>query len=522
MEEILFNTEYISGKAKELVQDFNESKFIIKKTPGIGMTRAILDYPDGNILMVVPYQSIISKKQESDKIYKSDRRFYRCGEINSDWNEVINYLNSVGQNKQNLIICTTPDSICSLIDSDNIQLQNLVKKLKDMPVVVDEYDAIVRASTSNLRPNCGRFLEILFREWNANYTLTTATPNLLDIDLNIPNYTIGRRDNKLIKLNYSKDYGDFDSFVQQEIQLGNKIAIFSNSKNVHTNKNIKNKLSLVGDNLGLKLEPYSVDKSSDIIENPFENHQVVIFSSRYFIGYDIMDNVSVVIVSQAISPATLIGVNGVIQSLFRCRGILKNCLFINSHLIDDFNVNNKIENIKPTFNNDVSYYQNKASELSSFHLIQKDDPITKELKCNRSILLSKQLEITDKIELHDDEYLKGKLNEFNVELIDYKSPEKLYPKPKGTNMSERLINLINLPSYRLNNGYLIMKPLINYRNSSFSYLTVFERLTAIIIQGFDCEFLNSKLNKNIQAYKLYNSLNKIIQKNFELPYLSGL
>ncbi|MDT0675126.1 hypothetical protein [Autumnicola musiva] len=512
---ILFQGQYINGKALAELYDFSKNKYITKTAPGVGVTTALMNYQAGNLIIISPLTPMIKKKSYAASSYKSDKQFFKCTGLNGKWKTVSDYFISVPKNKQNLIINCTPDSICSIRDKN----PNLFDRLLTIPVVVDEYDNVV--FQSSLRANCGRFLELLFNKWKANFTLTTATPNYRNIDVpsNIEiNYIqIGPSKKETKNLLYTTKYKDAFIFMHRELEEGRKVACFSNNSKVHRKKISELQKSLVGHNLELKLEAYDVKTDVLTDEDLFDVNNLIIYSGKYFIGFDIEQDISIVVISEAGHPATTTPLSQVIQALYRCRGTLHNALFVNSRLgkLDgdvDSAVNLELDNFKE----EIEFTTQKASKYWDSFQIKKSDKITKELFCDRAAIATNTLTQIYRYQLMNKDFIKSYFQSYGYSMIPYQAPNLEELNSKSIRFNERLTNLMrgDLINMQLRYDEVVSK--VNFaQQGSHNHNQVMERLTSIILKIInDTEILKKLNNEKLKQRDLYAYLDKLFQRNF--------
>lgn len=520
--EIPFEGKYINGKALEKLYDFTENKFLSKTSPGIGVTTALLNYTDGNLIIVSPLTPMILKKAENRKQYRSQTQFFKCNELKENkWIKVSEYLYKTQKKDQNIIINTTPDSLSYLYENN----EELFRRLSKFPIVIDEYDTVV--VQSELRDQCGRFLELIFNKWKGTFTLTTATPNYSYLDvpknLKISFYKVGRAERNKIQINYSNEYQDTFKFILSELEAGNKVACFTNNLNIHKREFSKLQKSLVGESLALKLEYYDVNTEEFSNGNPFSNADVVMFSGKYFIGYDIEDNISAVIISEAKNPATRIGVNLTIQALNRCRGEIKEILYVNTSLSSKLKpLEEHLTVAIKNFKRDVSYFSEKAFNYNYAWQIKDNEPITPELYCNRSKLAAQALNQINLFELHMPELLRKRFQEYNISLHEYTAPKIDLKPAKSVKFNERLLAVSSSNIEEMTVNYYKVKNTIRFKNQgSHNSNRAMERLTALLIKLINYDDLTLKLsNPQLKSNDLYNYLDRFLQVNYPLNYLS--
>ncbi|WP_034893705.1 hypothetical protein [Gillisia sp. Hel_I_29] len=517
---ISFEGKYINGKALYKLFDFSENKFITKTSPGIGVTTALLNYTSGNIIIISPLTPMIEKKAMKVGEYSSTKQFFKCNKLKSNWKDVLDYLKKTPIEQQNIIINCTPDSICGLFDNN----EELFERLIQIPIIVDEYDTVVLQS--QLRPDCGRFLELVFNKWVSNFTLTTATPNYeyLDIpsDKNIPIYTVGREINTKINVCVSNEYKDAFRFIHNEIELGHKVACFTNNLNVHKKDITTLQKSMAGENLTLKLEYYDITMGDISDGNLFKDSNLIVFSGKYFIGYDIEEDISVVILSEAKNQATRIGVNLAVQALFRCRGNIINALYVNTRLKNNFLPQKSSQiDVQKEYHIDVNYYTQKASKYKFPWQVNENESITPELYCNRGRLASDMLNKIYWLELHMTDSLTERFNKYEIDLIPYQSPDIEIEEKKGVNFIQRILNVSEGDSEEMQTKYEKVVANLRFNNQgSHNSNRAMERLTALIIKVIDDKDLFEKLdNPKLKPKAFYEYFDKYLQRNYPHKYL---
>lgn len=517
---ITFDGKYINGKALDKLFDFTENKFITKTSPGIGVTTALLNHTEGNIIIISPLTPMIEKKAMKAGEYNSHKQFFKCNKLNSDWKDVLVYLNQTPTEQQNIIINCTPDSICGLFDNN----QELFEKLIKIPIVVDEHDTVVLQS--KLRTDCGRFIELVYNKWESTFTLTTATPNYEYLDIppekNIPIYTVGRVANPRINVSISNEYKDAFRFIYNEIDMGHKVACFTNNLNVHKKDITKLQKSMAGESLSLKLEYYDVTMGDVSDGNLFKDSNLVVFSGKYFIGYDIEEDISVVILSEAKNQATRIGVNLAVQALFRCRGKINNALYINTRLKNNFfpQKSNQLD-VKNGYQVDVNYFTQKAATYRYSWQVNENESITPELYCNRGRLANDVLDKIYWLELHMTDSLTERFKQYEIDLIPYQSPDIEIEEKKGVNFNQRILNVSGGDIEEMQTKYEKVVASLRFNNQgSHNSNRAMERLTALIIKVIDDKYLSEKLdNPKLKPKAFYEYFDKYLQRNYPHKYL---
>jgi hypothetical protein len=531
MEILKLNNDYISQDTTILneIYNFQQNKYILKSRPGIGLTTSYLNYRKGNLIIICPSAPIVYKK--SLNLYEADKNFFKCHKLKENkWQEVENYLSYTPEVKQNLVITCTPESLNKLYDLSKSGENILMETFKTFPIVVDEYDTIVRQS--NFREECGRFVEILFREWCGKYVLTTATPNYNFIDVpedeKICYIKIEKSIEKQINLNYSENYTDAFLFMEEELKKGNKVACYSNNFSVHKRKINELQASYSGKKLCRKLDAYNVDNRYDIPINPFKGKDLIVFSGRYFCGYDIEEDLSIVIINETKlgQPATLIDPNLAVQALFRCRGKIKNALFVNSKNFQFNPDQNQVKHHLEIYKANLAHYE-KFSKIYNPIIGLHYDMLTVENFVNRSRLLVPSLHAIHIDMLSNENKIIEEFKKFKIKLKEYKPQIQNSVKIKNPSFNNRILNLSNDSTTTVKQKYLEeIEDIIIYKSKgeqigSYSPKHLLERLTAYIIQELQLEGLSKDLKNNkLRPTKFYSKINKILQKNYPRGYFS--
>src|SRR5690554_2839865 len=223
--ELQFNTKYVSGQALEVITDFKANSYIIKGSTGIGGTTALLNYTKSHCLIISPYVSMIEDKSKGT--YKSDKQFFIYSDSQDNWNDVNDYLTI----SNNVIINTTPNQLL-ILRNDNRPLYNQLTKI---PLFLDEYH--VYTVDSNYRIEGGQFLALVENEWHHNFKLSTATPNYLNLDVptdkNVIDYKLIRANQPTKRLQLSNNTKDVKDFIIKEHLKGRLVVCFTNNINYH-------------------------------------------------------------------------------------------------------------------------------------------------------------------------------------------------------------------------------------------------------------------------------------------------
>jgi len=517
---ITFEGKHINGQALDILYDFSINKFLSKTRPGIGVTTALLNCTKGNLLIISPLTPMIQKKETHIGQYKSQRQFFKCTDIHSQWSDVLDYFRGTPLEQQNLVINTTPDAICGLYDYNAELFNELIK----IPVVVDEYDTLVLQS--QLREECGRFLELMYSNWKATYTFTTATPNYNYLDVPEPTqmsfYKVGPLNPPDLEIGFSNNFKEGLLEIYYQLEMGRKVVCFSNNINVHKRKFTELQKSMAGDNLNLRLEYYDVETGSASEEDLLKNSDMGVFSGKYYVGFDIEEDVFVVVISEANHPATTTSVNMVIQALHRCRGEKLGALFVNSRLNSQCHPDPEVFiREQQAMENELQYFKNKAANYKWNWEIKKKEPITPELICNRALIASGTINKIAWMQLHDDELLEKEFNKYGVILIPYSPPDIDLPEDTPKKFNERILNCMKVDAMTMEGRYERAVSRLRFsKQGSHNPHRAMERLTALLIRKMDYKELTKKLdNPKLKPLEFYDYLDKFLQRNYPVPYL---
>lgn len=511
---ISFDGKYVSGEALEVLTSTTENKYIIKGSTGIGGTTAILNYQKGNYIIISPNVGMIKgKKTKDDDLYKSDKQLFIYSNSINTWQEVSNYLDN--SQSQNLIINTTPDQILKIYDSP------IYMKLIDIPIFIDEVHAY--SQDASFRDSMGAFMELVYNDWKACFTLSTASPiyNFWDIPTNveIDYYKLIRKEQTTKQLSISYDRKAVQQFVCEQNEKGNLVVIFSNNKNVHTSFKELKVANLVGETLRLKLAP---NKRGMLIDNiNYDSIDVLILSSSYFAGFDIEKDCSILIINDQNNDAWKVNVNNIIQCYGRCRTIVNEALFVN---ICNRNSEHKVTKEvlikgKKNYEDTVSQIQN-LEDKSLWQYFKKSGFVTKEGYTNRLKLMEDLLTKIDDYHLYNKEVLIQTLQDNGFVISDYKAEiTKLYDTI-GTSFSEQIRNLISFGGDKLLMDYYNIKnKLKNKDDGTFSPKLALKYLTAYLITQTNATSLTDKLNNNrVYAGEFYKSVNLFLCVNGSTKY----
>ncbi|WP_179353581.1 hypothetical protein [Winogradskyella vidalii] len=531
VKEIKFQNKYVNGQALEVITDFSNNSYIIKGSTGIGGTTALLNYTQGNCLIVSPNVGMIEGKAQQTKNYNSDfRAFIYSGseniDINNSWDFVNNYLTHTDESEQNIIINCTPDQLIKLRATN----KGLYNQLLTIPIFIDEYHSYT--IDSEFRNVMGEFLELVYNEWRANFKLSTATPNYNNIDVptdkDVKYFKLTKSDQQPKPLKLSNNLADVKRFVYDENTKGRLVVLFSNDSDLHKSfKDLKVK-NLVGKNLGIKLKAYKrgVEVSSDL----YNDCELLILSSSYFAGFDIDVNCSICIVSNQKSDAFKIGVNDAVQCYGRARKQVFNALFVNAKSKIDVNTKlatqyptsiNEITNSIQFFNNQLEFFNSQIEGVTLYHDIKHIKEVTPHLYVNRAVLIEPILKNVLNYQLYNKEVLTAEFERYGFVLSQYDNNDFEIPKQNNsTPFKERLTNLLSYDSDMLLKNYKHSKyNLKSKNNGSFSHKATFELLTAYLLKITNSEIINKLNNKRVRPNEFFNSVDLFLRVNFDSKYV---
>ncbi|WP_456442089.1 hypothetical protein [Psychroserpens sp.] len=503
--ELTFEGKYISGKAKAVLTDPVTNKYIIKGSTGIGGTTAILNYNKSNYIIVSPNVGMIESKEAHRGNYGSDRQFFIYGESKDNWSDVKAYLEA--NQTQNVIINTTPDQIVNARDCH-------YRWMFDIPLFIDEAHLYVQ--DAGFRDSTGHFMELVYNDWKASFTLSTSTPfyNFWGIpkDVNIDYYRVNRVNQPSKQLDISYDKKAIKQFVYEQHELGRLVVIFTNKMNLHTDFRDLRVSNLVGDTLRIKLAPYK--RGISLKELDYDNTDVLMLSSSYYAGFDIDHDCSILIISDQCNEAWKVNVNNIVQAYGRCRKSVHQALFVN--LLSDYNRSTKNPT---TYLKSVSElnncHNNYISKLESFQMLLNDSQLkySEEFRdyfvnykyVNRAKLMTELIKSIDDYHLYNTDVLERTLNAYHFTVGTYSSENEKLKRSIGAKFDERIKNLYLKDDVRLLRDYNNIKSnLKNKTDGTFSPKLALEYLTAYLLSITQNTELMSKLNnKRIYAGEFY-------------------
>lgn len=510
-----FKTKYITGEALNVLTDTTKNKYIIKGSTGIGATTAILNYQLGNYIIISPNVGMIKGKEVKKSSFTSDKQLFIYSGSDDTWEDALHYL--MYNDVQNLIINTTPDQICKVYDTE------VYLMLLDIPIFIDE--AHTYPQGASFRKKLGEFMELVYNQWNASFTISTATPiySFIDIpgNISIEYYRVERTKKQLKHIDVTNDRKAIEQFVYEQYEQNRLVVIFTNDKNIHLSFKELKVGNLVGETLKLKLKPHG--RGIDLKDLDYDETDVLIFSSSYYAGFDIEQDCSILIISNQQNEANKINVNNIVQAYGRCRHTVHEALFVN--ILAERN--SKGETITyPKYLSEVhtnydGYLERKKeyeSILNNFklNLVAKESGyITNANYINRSLLLHDVLTNINDYQLYNDDVLIQTLNDYGFNTSTYINDIDKVRKKYGSNLKQRMTNLLLLSTDELLNDFSnIKRKLRNKADGSYSPKLALEYLTAYLLKFTDANILIDKLNnKRVNSNEFYKSVNAFLCVN---------
>ena len=315
-----FIDDFISNDptALSVITDFKTNKLIVKGSTGIGGTSAILGITDQTIIIVSPLVSMIIDKESQNE--KLNNLFIYKGSRNT-WREV----NDKISDDEKFILNTTPEQIMLLKKNDS----TLFKKIRKIPLFIDESHL---SAETGYRKFLAQFSHEVFYNWQNHFTLSTATPVYLNLD--IPNHISETLEIIRIKRRKSSskpitiyNYRHFVQWVRNEIAKGNKVVLFTNNKNIYKiflqydDIDIQ---TLVGKKLETEVVTFRDAERLNLSDKLEPNRDLYILSTSYLTGFDIPFPASVGIISNEMSPVDTRFTNDIVQAYGRLRSTVIN------------------------------------------------------------------------------------------------------------------------------------------------------------------------------------------------------
>ena len=506
---IKFNSKYISGKAKELITNFERNTYIIKGSTGVGGTTALLNYTESNCLIISPNVGMIKGKE--GKQYTSERQVFIYASSKDKWKDVSDYLGNEDNN--NLIINTTPDQICIIRNTN----KELYDKLRTFNVFVDEFH--VYTTDATFRDSVGQLMEIIFNEWIAKFKLSTATPNysLFDIPTNIDIdiYKIERADQPKKRLAYSYDINDLKPFVYGEVAKGRMVVLFTNNSRYHKSFKDLKVHNLTGETLQVKLAPF--ERGQDGIKFSSDT-QVLIVSSSYYAGFDIDVDCSMIFVSEELMPQNKISINNLMQAYGRGRANIHNALYINARAFKNQpNVVTTLSDVDRAIAVAETNI-NKANEDLNKNMTYSLHP----LYVNRSHYRAEAIQVANDYVQYTPCVMIKTLESNNFEVVEYDNSyvNDIVAQSTTTLFQDRIKNLLQIDEKNLFYSYLTIKKNLTYKdNPTFTTSLALEYLTSILIKKSDTHLVSMLDNRRLKANDLYGSFNLFLRVNYPTTYL---
>lgn len=531
IKKVYFKEKYANQNEgiNELLYSFNSNKYIIKNSTGMGVTYAMCNYTRGNLIILSPNNSMINGKSEgiSEGKYDCDQFYSICGEAQDyKFVQLLKYLTKTPQHLQNAVVNLNAEQL--IIARQNEELWEVLRGFHSF---IDESHAYT--ADSYYRRAQGAALELIYKELTGHIILSTATPIPFYFDvpkeLVIEPYYIQRLGDKVKKLGYSEDRNHVRSFILDQVEKSIPVCVFTNNKDIHVSKPIKdvalNYVNLVGHNLNIKIQPY--DRGNPNLKDPnlFKDAQVIFLSSAYFAGYDIEMDCSILILSEQRSHHTKIHVNNAVQAYGRCRETVHEALYINVPSVFDCDrkkiyVPTSEDEIKREINrydDIILHTQNQIDKYGS----RGTDYATDAGYVNRGEIGSNTLNFVNDYFQYNEEKRVKLFKDYNFELYSYESSECTLPKGKPAPFQEQIMNLYNLDK-DLSLDYKTTKNNLKYKNEgNFNYKLSLLTLSIYLIKEYKIgpciEMLGSS---NIKPLRFYDTLNKWIRINCPMDCLT--
>ncbi|MUP45382.1 hypothetical protein E0K83_06435 [Gramella sp. BOM4] len=497
-----------SPEANEALLLTENPKYVRKGVTGMGGTTSVLKDTYQNWLVISPNVGMIKSKARHK--YPNQRVFFIYGRSPDNWKHVLGYIKK--SPKGILKINTTPDQVVIVRNS----YPKLYDWLKEQPVFVDEAHAY--SADADYRKSFGVFMELVYNEWEAAFTLSTATPIYrhltLPEDIAIDFIGIERQHQPVRELKYSENLNDAFKFINEKVLDGHLVCVFTNNPKIHM-KQYKGLITgnVVGENLRIKLQPMGKAQYDILDDSVFTENQVVFLSSANFAGTDIYPDCCIVIINQGRHQATTVNVNNVVQAYGRCRNKVHDALFINIPPAKDFippSLDDVEEEIK-FYKSSLIHY--KRQQTTNRKL--KDKNFTPHGYVNRNYLAQSVLEVIDEYQLYNWEVLVKTLNEYKFRLEKY---QQLHSDSDSVEFSsltfgERIKNLLELDSGLLWSDYLTIKRCVRVGQvGSFNYEIALQYLTSFIVKEWNLKILIKDLNDtSVKPHRFYDDLENMFR-----------
>ena len=284
---------------------------------------------------------------------------------------------------------------------------------------------------------------------------------------------------------------------------GRKLLIATNDTSLHKlfSKSDYKVLNLVGDNMNTKLSPYKYKDKDDEDPNLYD---IIMISSKYFVGFDLNNVVvDVLIDTNPHYKHTLIGVNNIVQIIGRPRkGVGRIILCIN--LLEPEDKDKKV-----CFNSSIS----------------KDDIEKSINNVNPNNWIKEHANIINNwkhYQLRDRKVLENELKRYNINLVKWndnrtiKNSIIIKKHLWGDKINQLLITDLNELKLDL---YNVIKYLKYKDDGIFSSDEALLFYTAIMIKSHNIDI---KIQSKDKPSRKYKELNKHIKgdENWDLLYLS--
>ncbi|MBT8180341.1 MAG: hypothetical protein KJO53_02000, partial [Eudoraea sp.] len=521
--EIYFNTKYVSGRALDAITDFTNNTYIIKGSTGIGGTTALLNYTKGHCLIVSPNVGMIQSKELNRGKYDSAKQLFMYSNSKDQWKDWNDYSNIY----DNIIISTTPNQLLKIRNENRTLYNDIIK----IPVFIDEIHAFT--VDSDYRIELGQFLELVYNEWEAVFKLSTATPNynFLDVptDKNVDFYKLIRENQPIKKIQLSSDLKDAKQFIQNQHLKGRLVICFTNNINFHksfTGLRVKN---LVGQTLDIKLKPY--DRGLKLDEDLYEETDVIFLSSSYFAGFDILKDCSVCIISEQANEAYKINVNNVAQGYGRCRANIHDALFVNatapytkgkSGLVANPQITlNQVNKAIDRYSVEADYWNSTLDGITYYSEVSGYPQITRHLYINRAVILAPILNVVYDYQLYNEAVIYEVLERYGFEISAYENEDESFViNENKIPFKSRIKNLIELDETQLYNSYLTTKHSLKFKEKGkYNTKLALEYLTTYLIKISNAEKLVKKLdNKRMRPNEYYKCMDLFLRVNSDTTF----
>ena len=285
---------------------------------------------------------------------------------------------------------------------------------------------------------------------------------------------------------------------------------------------------MVGDTLDKKLAPIANNRIVKPNQIDYNELDVLVVSSSYFAGFDIKEDVSILIVSDLNNDAYCINVNNIVQAYGRCRNKVIDALCVIKNI--DTNENPIMDEV------DIEIaHRNYLEEVEQVSKIIKSGNINKETPIvkgrygtypNRLELFSNVVQAVDNYQLYNKDVFKKTLEDYGFNISNYVSEKQKYSHSLGSTFRQRITNLIDgRETNQLDRDFKSIKYNIkNRENGTFTPNLALEYNTAYIISYCGSVSLNSKLraNKKISASRFYESFRSFLIANMNTNVLFAM